>query len=118
MSLWGMSFSLSNDESSAMIVIMWWLGYIIMDYTTYEAYCAYMNSIYLHVYNWPNPYQYNEWYLSLQEGQEQMFMHPDYYTHIYSYAMEDFANKTNKTINTKSKLSRNQKRKQKKLELE
>ena len=55
-SLEGICFSLSTNDSSDMFVIMDCI--IIMDYT-YEAYCAYMNSIYLHVYNWPNPYQYS-----------------------------------------------------------
>jgi len=43
-----------------------------------------------------------------------MALHPDYYTQIYTHAMQEFTNKTNKT---KVVLSRNQKRKQKKREL-
>lgn len=58
-----------------------------MDFS-YEGYCAYMNSIYMHVYNWPSPYQYSAWYESLQPEQHHMALHPDHYTPIYTYAMQ------------------------------
>jgi len=81
-----------------------------MDFT-YESYCAYMNSIYLHVYNWPDPYHYHTWYHTIDPTQTHLALHPDYYTQVYTHAMEAFSAQNAKK---KVKLSRNQRTKQKK----
>lgn len=81
-----------------------------MDFT-YEGYCAYMNSIYMHVYNWPNPYHYATWYDSVPEEQRHLALHPHFYTQVYAQAMETF---TGENAKKKTKLSRNQRTKLKK----
>ena len=57
-----------------------------MDFT-YESYCAYMNTIYFHIYNWPSPYNYSTWYASIPLEGQHLALHPDVYSQVYSHAM-------------------------------
>jgi hypothetical protein len=71
-----------------------------------------MNQIYVGPYNWPQPYQYQLWYHQLAQEQQSSVIDPQFYTQVYTYALQ---NEPSLTQNPKkAKLSRNQKRRVKK----
>jgi len=84
-----------------------------MDFS-YENYYYQMNQAYYTIYNWPQPYQYHQWYQQLSPEQQNATLHPDQYTQVYTYTIQSVQKQTVK----EGKLSRNQKRKLKKKELE
>jgi hypothetical protein len=76
-----------------------------------------MNRVYFSVYNWPQPYQYHQWFNSLPPDQQAMTVHPHNYTQIYAYNMQPNSLNNAQIPSKPPPLSRNQKRKQKKKEL-
>ena len=85
-----------------------------MDFS-YENYYQQMNQVYYTIYNWPQPYHYLTWYQQLASEQQAATLHPTQYTQVYTYTMQNVAGQQNKAP---GKLTRGQKRRNKKRELE
>lgn len=54
---------------------------------SYEQYYTDMNQLYHSVYNWPQPYNYQQWFDTLTPEQQTATVHPSSYTQIYVYAV-------------------------------
>jgi hypothetical protein len=84
---------------------------------SYQEYCNEMNKVYFSVYNWPQPYHYQQWFEGLTSSQQAVTVHPAYYTQIYTYTLQNCQKPTQNTAKPPP-LSRGQKRRKKKQELQ
>ena len=75
-----------------------------------------MNKTYGHIHFWPQPYQYSEWHAQLTLEYQPYYLKPLDYCALYQYSVKKY--QTDLNALKPKKISRNQKRKIKKKQLE